>query len=248
MKAGLSATASVPQQHVPSEKPSFENQAWVNPLSHPDHPSHPRQRQHMQRQLSALSRTTTPFSTPTIQKRIVELTEAQGSAPTIAEHQFNRSTSTLENPITAETIKLGQLDRRRKILDVNRETFSELNSSRSRADLMERTASDLPQLNETVRKDKSVDLSKIERDISPAIVRLSKEAPKSNALPKPLPFLHTSGLSSANGIRASTPGRYPVIKSEETNQLIRHSSVPHQYHASPAVSTVPSGQLKRFTA
>lgn len=244
MKASFSVTASFPRQNAVAEEHSFEQQAWANPLSHPRHPSHQQQRQQMHRQVSALSRAATPFSTPAAQRRVVDLTEPQGSVSTIAEPQSGPSSSMAATPATGEPAKLRQLDQRHTASDKATDTTP----SRTTGGSIEFVASNLTQPDATVNKGKATEPSKIEKVYSPALGRSSQEAPTPNALPKPLPFSHTAGSSSTTGNRVSTPGRYPVIKAEDASQLPRHSSMPHQYNALPEVNTVPTGQMNRFKA
>lgn len=243
MRVNPSATASFPRPHAVVEEHSFEQQAWANPLSHPRHPVHQQQRQQLHRNVSALSRVGTPSQTPTAQRRVVDLTEPQGSASTIAEPQSGPSSSMAATPATGEVAKLGKVEQRQAIGD----KFIDSTPSRVKEAPMELTPPDVSQLI-GVNKGKAIDPSKIERHYSPTVGRMPQEAHTSNVLPKPLPFMSTGGPSSINGNRASTPVRYPVIKAEDGGQIPRHSSMPHQYHTASVVSTVPSGQMNRFTA
>lgn len=185
----------------------------------------------MHRNVSALSRAATPSQTPAAQRRVVDLTEPQGSASTIAESQSGPSSSMAATPATGEVVRPGQVDQRQAIAD------KLIDSTPSR------TTGASIEFMPSHDKGKTAESSRTDKNNSPALGRLAQEVHTPNALPKPLPFFATGGSTTGN--RASTPGRYPVIKAEDASQLPRHSSMPHQYNVPPAV---PSGQVNRFTA
>ena len=236
LKTSLSATAGFHRQRPAAEEHFLEQTPWANP----QHPSHHQQRQQMHRQVSALSRAATPSTTPAGQRRVIDLTEPQGSASTIAEPQSGPNSSMAPTPATGEAARLVQSDLHRAVGDnFVDSTPSKIMGGPSEAPPMSQS---LPEA--TTDKGKAPQVSK-----SPSLSRqISQDAhTPSAAIAKPLPFMHTGGSSSTPGIRASTPVRYPVIKSEDASQLSRRSPLPHQYHQPAPVSTVGNGQ-NRFAA
>lgn len=236
LKTSLSATAGFHRQRPAAEEHFLEQTPWANP----QHPSHHQQRQQMHRQVSALSRAATPSTTPAGQRRVIDLTEPQGSVSTIAEPPSGPNSSTAPTPATGEAARLMQSDLHRVVgKNFVDSTPSKIMGGPSEAPPVSQS---LP--GAMTDNGKAPQVSK-----SPSLSRqISQEAhTPSAAIAKPLPFMHTGGSSSTPGIRASTPVRYPVIKSEDASQLSRRSPLPHQYHTPARVSTVGNGQ-NRFAA
>ncbi|KAL9069800.1 MAG: hypothetical protein Q9161_005259 [Pseudevernia consocians] len=226
LRANLSATASFPRQRPGAEEHFLEQNPWANP----QHPAHHQQRMH--RQVSGL----TPSSTPAGQRRLVDLSEPQGSASTIAEPQSGPNSSMAPTPATGETSKPVQAGRKPEMSEsIGDSTPSRVVNGR----LLDMTPANL------ALQDSSS--AKAEKRSSPSIPRnLSIDSQTTNALPKPLPFMHTGGITP--GMRTSTPVRYPIIKAEDANVGSRHSPIPHQFHGAAPVSTASNGQMNRFAA
>lgn len=229
----MSTTSSFSRQRIGADEHFLEQNPWANP----QHPSHHQQRQ-LHRQVSGLSRAVTPSLTPVAQRRIVDLTEPQGSASTIAEHTPGQSSSMTATPATAETVSLGQiLATSHNLLD---STPSRLTGSSVKA-----ASANLAPLEASRDKVEGPHMTKMNDGHSPPLGRPpSRDNQTIKTLPKPLPFLHTSsGSSLTSGPRTSTPGRYTVIKIEDP----RHSPMP-QHQQTATVSTVANGQMNRFAA
>lgn len=226
LRANLSATANFPRQRPGAEEHFLEQNPWANP----QHPAHHQQRMH--RQVSGL----TPSSTPAGQRRMVDLTEPQGSASTIAEPQSGPNSSMAPTPATGEASETVQAGRNPEMS----ERIADSTPSRvANGSLLDSSPANLA-LQDSSR-------AKVETKDSPSLPgNISMDGQTSGALPKPLPFMHTGG--STPGIRASTPIRYPVVKAEDANVGSRHSSIPHQLHGPAPVSTASKGQMNRFTA
>ena len=236
----MSGPAGFPRQRPAAEEHFLEQNAWANP----QHPSHLQQRQQIHRQVSALSRATTPASTPAAQRRTVDLTELQGSASTIAEPHSGPSSSMAPTPATGEASRVPQSDQYRRLGDkLVHSTPSKVLGGFIEATLGNSTVSGL-----AIDKGKGPQPDKPEPSQSPSSQRnKSQEAQTPNLIPKPLPFMHTGGSSTTLGVRSSTPVRYPAVKAEEASQHQRRSPMPHQYHAPATVTAVASGQ-SRFAA
>lgn len=230
LRANLSAAASFPRQRPGAEEHFLEQNPWANP----QHPAH--QQQRIYRQVSGLSRTATPSSTPAGQ-RLVDLTETQGSASTVAEPQSGPSSSMAPTPATGEASRPGQHPR-----VVSEMSESIVDSTPSRVvngSLLDSTPAKLAlQDGSRARADKS------SASTLHGIMSMDGQTP--SALPKPLPFMHTAGSTPGN--RTSTPVRYPVIKAEDANVGSRHSPMPHQFAGAKPVGTASNGQLNRFAA
>lgn len=228
LRANLSAAASFPRQRPGAEEHFLEQTPWANP----QHPAHHKQR--MYGQVSGLSRTATPSSTPAGQRRLVDLTEPQGSTSTIAEPQSGPNSSMAPTPATGEASKPLHSGRNSKISE------GILDSTPSRivnGSLLDSTPASLA-LQDNSR-------ARAERKSSPSLHRnMAMDGQTPSALPKPLPFMHTGG--SIPGSRTSTPVRYPIIKAEDANIGSRHSPIPHQFHGAATVSTASNGQMERF--
>lgn len=228
LRANLSATASFPRQRPGAEEHFLEQNPWANP----QHPAHHQQRMH--RQVSG-PRAAAPSSTPTGQRRLVDLAEPK-SASTIAEPQSGPSSSMAPTPATGEASKLLQSGRHSEMSD------RIVDSSPSR--VVDGTLLDSTPANLALQ---SSSKAKAEKRESPSLLKnKSIDSLTPSTLPKPLPFMHTGGLTP--GIRTSTPIRYPVIKAEDPKVGSRHSPIPHQFHGAAAVSTASNGQMNRFTA
>lgn len=230
LRANLPATASFPRQRPGAEEHFLEQNAWANP----QHPAHHQQRIH--RQVSGLSRAATPSSTPAGQRRVVDLTEPQGSASTIAEPQSGPNSSMAPTPATGEAPRPVQSGRDTEMSE------SIVDSTPSRVvngSLLDSTPANLA-LQDSSR-------AKADKKISPSLLKnMSIDSQTPSALPKPLPFMHTGG--STPGIRTSTPVRYPVIKAEDAKVGSRNSPISHQFHGAAPVSTASNRKLNRFAA
>ena len=236
LRTNMSGTAGFSRQRPAAEEHFLEQNAWANP----QHPSHHQQRQHMHRQVSALSRAATPASTPAAQKRVIDLTEPQGSASTIAEPPSGPSSSVGPNSVNDKASKDPQLGQYRAVGD----KVGESTPSRIVGVPLEATQENSAFPGHSAEKGKGPQSAKSDHS-QPSLQRnKSQESQTPNAIPKPLPFMHTGGSTSTPGIRTSTPMRYPAIKAEDASQLQRRS--PHQYHSPSAVTTVGSGQ-NRFS-
>lgn len=211
-----------------------------NPWANPQHPSHQQQRQQMHRQVSALSRTATPSSTPAAQRRVVDLTELQDSASTVPDHPSGPNSSMAATPTTGEAARFEQSSQNR----TSDKHIVESTPSRSIGDLIEAIPANLAVFETMASKGKAPQSGRPDRSHSPSLQRNpSQDSQAPNALPKPLPFIPTGGSSSIPGPRTSTPGRYTVVKAEDNSRLSPMS----QYH-SQAVGTVANGQMNRFAA
>ena len=234
LRTNLSGTAGFSRQRPAAEEHFLEQNAWANP----QHPSHHQQRQHMNRQVSALSRAATPASTPAAQRRIIDLTEPQGSASTIAEPPSSSVAPTSANDKASKDPHLGQYRAPGDKAGVS-------TPSRVVGVPIEATQENPILPGHTADKGKGPQSAKSDHSQSPSLQRnKSQDSQTPNVIPKPLPFMHTGGASSTPGIRTSTPVRYPAIKAEEASQHQRPS--PHQYHSPAAIATVGSGQ-NRFS-
>ena len=236
LRTNMSGTAGFPRQRPAAEEHFLEQNAWANP----QHPSHHQQRQHMHRQVSALSGAATPTSTPAAQRRVIDLTETQGSASTIAEPHSGPSSAVALNSATDKASKEPQSRQYRAIGDKPGE------STPSRVvGVPIEAAQDNSVFPEHTTENGKVQSIKSDHSQSSSLQRNKPQDRQTpNAIPKPLPFMHTGGSSSTPGVRTSTPVRYPAIKAEDGSQHQRRS--PHPYYSPAAVATVGSGQ-NRFT-
>ena len=237
LRTNLSGTAGFPRQRPAAEEHFLEQNAWANP----QHPSHHQQRQHMHRQVSALSGAATPASTPAAQRRVIDLTEPQGSGSTIAEPHSGPGSSVALTSATDKASKDPQSRQYRAVGD----RPGESTPSRVIGVPIEATQENSVFPGHTSEKGKGPQSVKSDHSQSSSLQRKnSQESQTPNAIPKPLPFMHTGGSSSIPGVRTSTPVRYPVVKAEDASQHQGRS--PHQYHSPAAVATVGSGH-NRFT-
>ena len=237
LRTNLSGTAGFPRQRPAAEEHFLEQNAWANP----QHPSHHQQRQHMHRQVSALSGAATPTSTPAAQRRVIDLTEPQGSASTIAEPPSGPSSCVAVASTSDKASKDPHLGQYR----AGGDKAGESTPSRVVGVPIEATQENSVFPGHTVEKGKGPQSAKSDHSQSSSLQRnKSQESQTPNAIPKPLPFMHTGGSCSTPGIRTSTPVRYPAIKAEDASQHQRRS--PHQYHSPAAMATVSSGQ-NRFS-
>ena len=181
-----------------------------------------------------MQRQVTPSVTPAGQRRLVDLTEPQGSASTIAEAQSGLDSSIAPTPAAGEASKSAHSGRD---LEMRESVVESTPTRRINGSLV-----DFSPANVAVRDGSR---AKADTKSSPSLPRnMSTDSQTPNALPKPLPFMHTGG--STLGIRTSTPVRYPIIKAEDANGASLHSPIPHQFHGPAAVSTASNGQLNRF--
>ena len=237
LRTNLSGTAGFSRQRPAAEEHFLEQNAWANP----QHPSHHQQRQHMHRQVSALSGAATPTSTPAAQKRVIDLTEPVGSASTIAEPHSGPSSAVALTSATDKASKEPQSRQYRAIGDKPGESTP----SRVFGVPIEAAQENSVFLEHTTEKGKGPQSIKSDHSRSSPLQRnKSQERQTPNAIPKPLPFMHTGGSSSTPGVRTSTPVQYSAIKAEDGSQHQRRS--PHPYHSPASVATVGSGQ-NRFT-
>ena len=235
-RAGLSVAQSYSRQNSAPEDSNFEQQAWANPLSHPRHPSHYRQQLH--RHVSAVSRVATPSATPAGQRNLVDLTDLQGSASTVAEALSETSSSLVAKPITVEAAKFRGVDQNSLVGEI----MTDYTPSKSFGATRIATPSNVTQPDGQSKSESC----KTDRDNSPVLAR--KTSQESSSLPKPLPFMHTGSSVSTGANRDSTPNRYTMIKSEASGPPLRHSPQPHQFPTSGAVNAVTNGPGNRFTA
>ena len=232
LRTNLSGTAGFPRQRPAAEEHFLEQNAWANP----QHPSHHQQRQHMHRQVSALSGAATPASTPAAQRRVIDLTEPQGSGSTIAEPHSGPGSCVALTSATDKASKDPQSKQYRAVGDKPGESTP----SRVIGVPIEATQEISVFPGHTTEKGKGPQSVKSDHSQSSSLQRnKSQESQTPNAIPKPLPFMHTGGSSSTPGVRTSTPVRYSVVKAEDASQHQRRS--PHQYHSPAAVATVGSG-------
>ena len=237
LRTNLSGTAGFPRQRPAAEEHFLEQNAWANP----QHPSHHQQRQHMHRQVSALSGAATPTSTPAAQRRVIDLTEPQGSASTIAEPQSGPSSFVA---LASGTDKASK-DPQSRQYRAGGDKPGESTPSRVIGVPVEVTQENSVFPGHTTEKGKGPQSVKSDHSQSSSLQRnKSQESQTPSSIPKPLPFMHTGGSSSTPGVRTSTPVRYPAIKAEDASQHQRRS--PHPYHSPAAVASVGSGQT-RFT-
>lgn len=232
----MSTTSNIPRQKYGADEHFLEQNPWANP----QHPSHHQQLQ-LRRQVSGLSRTATPSSTPAAQRRIVDLTEPQGSASTIPDHPSGPNSSMAATPGT-EAANVGQPSQSYAINGY----LYDSTPSRKVVILEEGTAANLGTFDASRVRGKGSQSSKLDQSHSPSqLQHSSHDTQSSKVLPKPLPFLQTSGASSSTpGPRTSTPGRYPIVKAEYQSHVSRHSPMP-QYNT-PPVSTVAQGKMNRI--
>lgn len=211
-----------------------------NPWANPQHPSHHQQLQ-LHRQVSGLSGTATPLSTPAAQRRVVDMTEPQGSASTIPDHPSGPNSSIAATPAT-EAANVGQSSQSYAISGYLHETTP----SRKTVISEEGTAANMGPFDASRIRGKGSQSSKLDQSHSPSqLQHSSHDTQSSKALPKPLPFLQTGGASSSTpGPRTATPGRYAIVKAEDQSHVSRHSPMP-QYNT-PPVSTVAHGKMNRF--
>ena len=216
----LRASSSFAQRRQTPDEHFLEQNPWANP----QHPSHHQQRQQLPRQLSALSRTVTPSVG---QRRVIDLTEPpsfgssahRGPPP-------NMNVLAKSAPTPAEASKAAQPSQtstRNGVLD---ETPS-------------RTPLNIPEI--ATNHNELAQARNSEQTTTPSLPRAtSQDNPNIGSLPKPLPFLHTSGSASTPTPRTSTPGRYTVIKAENPLQGGRQSSMP-RYHTPPVGTAGENG-------
>lgn len=224
----LRAASSFARQKSTPDEHFLEQNPWANP----QHPSHHQPRQPIQRQLSALSRTVTPTTAPAAQRRIIDLTEPQGSASTIPDHPSGPNSSIAATPATAEVTNSAQPRQ-----SLSGKSIIDQTPSRITGSLLEVATG----------QNKISQAKKSEQTQSPSLPKAtSQDTQAPGSLPKPLPFVHTGGSSSTPALRTSTPGRYTIIKAENPIQSGRHSSMP-RYHT-PPVSTVGNGLMNRHAA
>lgn len=235
----MSTTSNFPRQRFGADEHFLEQNPWANP----QHPSHHQQLQ-LHQQVSGLSRTATPSSTPAAQRRVVDLTEPQGSASTIPDYPSGPNSAMAATHATGESVNLGQPS---LVYAVNNH-LHETTPSRITVTSKEGIAAIPGPFDASRDRGKGSQSSKLDQSHSPSLLRHSaQDTQTSKALPKPLPFLQTGGGSSSTpGPRTSTPGRYPIVKAEDQGHVSRHSPMP-QYHT-PPVSTVANGQLNRFAS
>ncbi len=211
-----------------------------NPWANPQHPSHHQPRQQLHRQISVLSRAATPSTTPAAQRRVVDLTEPQGSASTIPEHPSGPNSSVAATPTTAKGPKAEKANQPYPVKSKVDSTPSRVSSGP-----LQTASSNLALFEANTDNNKQSQTTKREHIHSPSIQRTTSQDTHTPAsLPKPLPFLHTGTSSSTPAPRTSTPGRYTVIKAEDPNHGARHSSMPR--YQTPPVSIVGNGLTNRF--
>lgn len=232
-------TSSFPRQRSGADEQFLEQNPWANP----QHPSHQQQRQQLHRQASALSRAATLSSTPAAQRRVVDLTEPHDSASTVADHPSGPNSTMKATPATNEATRITQPG---QINPLNRK-IEDYTPSRIPGSHGENTSAIQAPFGASTDKGKASHLSKANVNHSPSLPKnLSQDTQNLSALPKPLPFTHTSGSTPAPGLRTSTPGRFSVIKAEDHGHISRRSPMPR--FQTPPVSTVPNGSMNRFAA
>lgn len=233
----MSTTSNFPWQRSGADEHFLEHNPWANP----QHPSH-HQQLRLHRQVSGLSQTATPSSTPAAQRRVVDLTEPQGSASTMHDYPSGPNSAIAATPATGESVYLGQSSQSYAVNNHLHETSPSRVTMASKEAIMANSGP-FDALRERGNGSQS---SKLDKSHSPSLLRHSSQDTQTfKALPKPLPFLQTGGGSSSTpGPRTSTPGRYPIVKAEDQGHISRRSPMP-QYHA-PPVSAVATNHLIPF--
>ncbi|KAL9635313.1 MAG: hypothetical protein Q9164_003536 [Protoblastenia rupestris] len=224
------STAANPRQ-TPAVEDFLERNAWANP----HHSAHYQQRQQIHRQVSNLSRVSTPSSTPAAQKGVTDLSKPQGSASTVVEPHSGPNSSMAPTPTTGE-------QSRAPLVQVNA-----VQAQRVVDNTPSRTPSPLPKatpVTETISEtlppgSRMSNSSKPDRDPSPQITRnhSAQDSQTPSALPRPLPFTQSAAS------RASPPVRMSV-KIEDVGLPAGHSSIPNQF-SSPAPA-IAAGNGQRF--
>lgn len=227
LRGSLAAAAGLPRRQPAAEEYFLEQNPWANP------PAQYQQRQQLHRQVSALSGAVTPSSSsPALQKRMVGLTQTQGSASTIAEPPSEPSSSVNPTPATSEQPKISDSLHNA----ASRDHLVDATPSRVVGLPFERTT-DTPLSEAPSHHTKAPATSKVEQP-TPSIIRNApvRDSHGPSALPKPLPFTH--------GSRSSTPTRFPVKMEDSLGA--RHSPISHQINGPPPVSTAANGHANRF--
>jgi len=226
LRATMSAIDGLPRQRLAAEEHFFDQNPWANP----QHPVHQQQRRQMQRQVSALSCAATPSSTPAAQRRVIDLTQSQGSASMIAEPFSGPNTSQFATLATNGALKSSQaaLSHMSNDMIVNSRTPDNVASSEEAFD-----------------KGCSLQPDKVDQCGSPSFSRdvSGRESQVPSGLPKPLPFTQAGGTT-----RASPSIRFPIKVEDAASQTLRRSPILHQYNGSSPVTAGANGHLDRFTA
>ena len=224
------ASSSFPRQRSGADEHFLEQNPWANPL----HPSH-QHRQHLHRQVSGLSRTATPSSTP-VARPPVDLPEPQGSASTIADQPSGRNSSMVATPGTGEAPKPTHSDQKHALERSNDDSTPIRIAGKARDGLF---IAMNPQENPHGEAG-GVQLQRASRTNSPSqTVNRSRNSQTPSTLPKPLPFKNNTGTTTTPLHRTVTPGRFDAIKHEDHFNSSRKSPMPR--FDSPPINAAASG-------
>ena len=234
-----SGIAGFPRQKPAAEERFLEQNPWANP----QHPAHHQQQHPAQRQIPHISRPSSPFSTPAGQRRIVDLTAAQGSASTVAEPQSGPGSSTGPTPATDE--------RTGRVSQVARPSMTETTSAAPPSRLVE-----TPSISHTpgsllaeVRTERAKDSESSTVGVSEASSGLGAPGQDVSRISHDLKSsVSNSGitLSSPTNPPSSSQTRYAVVKAGDTSQLPHPSPtlVDHEHRSSNRIPA--NGNQERF--
>lgn len=229
-----SATVGFSRQKPAAEERFLEQTPWANP----QHPAH---HHSVQRQISNLSRPTSPFSTPIGQRRTANLTVAQGSASTIAEPQSGPSSSMAPTPVTGERIVKSAGLNQAFLADIKSSTtLSRLSETPNKGPMSGSKAPELPNDKFNALPSGMSERSGASSSLDNPSHNISKDASK------PLPLKEGMPLRSPSNFPTSSQIQYPVIKAEESSRPPRRSPVPNHYEPPDSNGIAANGHQERF--
>lgn len=232
----MSTNSNIPRPKKGADEHFLEQNPWANP----QHPSH-HQRRILHRQMSGLSRATTPMSASATQKRIADPTKPQAATSAVSDHPPEQNSSIAATSVTDAPVESVQVQNNRHHAVNN--SILDSTPSKTAGSLASACRAHSAPFEFLSESGKDAQSSRI--DPPPLIINPSQDDRTPKNLPKPLPFSYTgSGSSSAPGPRTSTPGRYTVAEAENQGYLPQQSPLP-QYHTG-SVKPAANGVMNRF--